>query len=101
LGKIVDNILRNIAESSSSWVNFINILRKAFMRTDPKSAKKTESLTVFFALLGSACVKTTQKKLMKLNPSVPVKTYLKMVCSVVGYDIEAKPIFLNRFHLAG
>ncbi len=37
-------------------VNFINILRMPFMRSDPKSAKKTDSLTVFFVLLGSACI---------------------------------------------
>jgi len=37
-------------------VNFINILRAAFVRPDPESAKKTDNLTVFFALLGSVCI---------------------------------------------
>jgi len=37
--------------------NFINILQEAFTRTDPKSVKKTDSLTVLFALSGSARVK--------------------------------------------
>ncbi len=36
---------------SQAVVNFTNILCKAFMRPDPKSAKKTNNLTVFFALL--------------------------------------------------
>jgi len=37
-------------------VNFINVLWAAFTWADPKSAKKTDSLTVFFVLLGSARV---------------------------------------------
>jgi len=39
-------------------VNFTNILQAAFMRADPKSAKKLLNWTVFFALLGSGQVKT-------------------------------------------
>jgi hypothetical protein len=46
-------------------VNFTNILLKAFNRADPKSAKKTDSLSVFFALLGSAGVKALLKMLVK------------------------------------
>jgi len=42
----------------SHGVNFINILRAAFARKNPKSEKKSDNLTVFFALLG--------RKLMKL-----------------------------------
>jgi len=38
-------------------VNFINVLRADFMRTDPKSTKMTVSMLVFFALLGSAGAK--------------------------------------------
>ncbi len=37
-------------------VNVINVIGAAFTQTDPESAKKTDHLTVFFALLGSACV---------------------------------------------
>jgi len=47
-------------------VNFINILNAASMFKDPKSAKKTDSLIVFFALLGSECIKTVFKMLVKL-----------------------------------
>jgi len=50
-------------------VDFINILRAAFERADPKSAQKTDNLTVFFALLGSAHVKAARRTLMKLTPS--------------------------------
>ena len=34
-------------------VNFTNVLRAAFTRADPKSAKKQLNLTDIFALLGS------------------------------------------------
>jgi hypothetical protein len=34
-------------------VNSINALHEAFPHTDPESAKKTDNLTVFFALSGS------------------------------------------------
>jgi hypothetical protein len=33
-----------------SGVNFINLLRAAFLCADPKRAKKTDNLTVFLAL---------------------------------------------------
>ncbi len=35
-------------------VDFTKVLHAAFMRSDPKSAKKTDYLTEFFVLLGSA-----------------------------------------------
>jgi len=52
----------------SPGVDFINNLRKAFTNVCPKSAKKADSLTVFFALLGSGRVKAACKMLMKLTP---------------------------------
>jgi len=36
-----------------SRVNFINIQQAAYAHADPKSVKKTDNLTVFFALSGS------------------------------------------------
>jgi hypothetical protein len=47
-------------------------LREAFTHADPKSFKKTDDLTVFFALLGSAHVKALCKMLMKLTPDESV-----------------------------
>ncbi len=49
-------------------INFTNTLSAAFTCTDPKSAKKTVSLTVFFAILGSAHVKAARKMLVKWTP---------------------------------
>jgi len=49
---------------------FINILQAAFMNADPKSAKKNDNLTVFFALLGSVHAKTAHKTLVKLTPAI-------------------------------
>ena len=51
-------------------VNFTNVLRAAFTRADPKSAKKTVKLSSFFALLGSASVKAARRTLVKLNPGI-------------------------------
>ena len=49
-------------------VNFTNILHAAFTYADLKSTKNTVKLTVFYALLGSACVKAARKMLVKLTP---------------------------------
>jgi len=54
-------------KSTTPGINFTNILFKAFTLKDPKSAKKTDYLTVFFALLGSASVKASRKMLVKLT----------------------------------
>jgi hypothetical protein len=49
-------------------VNFINILRQAFMREDPKFVKKRQSRhQCLFTLLGPMCVKAARKMLMKLT----------------------------------
>jgi hypothetical protein len=40
------------------------------MRKDPKSTKKTDNLTVFFVLLGSARVKALNRMLVKSTLSV-------------------------------
>jgi len=50
-------------------VNFINILRAAFTHTDPKSAKKTVKLSVFFMLFGSVHSKAASGTLMILTPA--------------------------------
>ncbi len=52
----------------SPGVSFINFLRADFVYADPKSTKKTNNLTVFFALSGSARVKAVSRMLMKLTP---------------------------------
>jgi len=50
-------------------VNFINVLRAAFVQADPKSVKKTDNLTVFYTLLGSEHSKAAHRTLMKLTPN--------------------------------
>ena len=50
--------------------NFTNILLKGFTLADPKSAEKSDRLTVFFALLVSVRIKAAQKMLVKLTPGV-------------------------------
>jgi len=47
------------------------------MCEDHKSVKKTVKLSIFFVLLGSACVKAARKMLLKLTPGVG-QTYDKI-----------------------
>ncbi len=47
--------------------HFHHHLRAAFTHEDPKSAKKTDGLTVFLALLGFAHVKVLRKTFIKLT----------------------------------
>jgi len=56
-------------------INFINVLQAAFMRANPKSAEKTDNLTVFFALSGSAQVKAARKMSTKLTPDGSQPSY--------------------------
>jgi len=56
--------------SSAPRVNFINILQATFTSADHKRAKKTDNLTVFFALLGSAFVKAVHRTLVILTPGL-------------------------------
>ncbi len=53
-----------------SGVNFINVLRAAFMRPHPNSTKRYWRLNWNFTLSGSACVKAVLRMLMKLSPGV-------------------------------
>jgi len=62
------------SDPSLSGVNYTNILHEAFTCADPKSAKKTDSLTVIFGLLGFAHVKAARKMMVKLTPGAGVRT---------------------------
>jgi len=53
--------------STTTGVDFTNILQTDFTSADPKSTKKTTGLNVFFALLGSAHIKAAHKMLVKLT----------------------------------
>jgi len=55
---------------STPGVYFINVLWAAFACPDPESAKKTDNLTVFFVLSGSAHIIAACRMLMKLTPEV-------------------------------
>jgi len=63
----------------SSRVNFTNILRAAFMHTDPKSAKRQSSHEYFSVLIGSAWVKAARKVLVKLTPDIKIFKRLLVV----------------------
>ena len=51
-----------------SGVNFINVFARSFYARRFQKQKKLLEQTVFFALLGSACVKAAHKMLVKLTP---------------------------------
>ena len=60
----------------ASGINFINIVWAAFTHADPKGAIKLLNLTVFFVLLGSACVKAACRMSVKFTPGID---YIKVL----------------------
>jgi len=60
----------SLLDQSTSGVNFTNILCATYTRAIPKAQKKTEGLTIFFALLGSLHVKAARNNLVKLTPGL-------------------------------
>jgi hypothetical protein len=63
------------SEIEKSGVNYIDILHAAFTCAALKSQKKTDNLIVFYALLGSACLKAAGKMLVKLTKGIEFKTF--------------------------
>jgi len=59
--------IRPLIKNKITEVNFINILPAAFTCADPKSVKKTDNLTVFFMLSGSALAKAARRMLTGVN----------------------------------
>ena len=58
---------------------------KQLLRADPKSAIKLLNLTVFSALLGSACVKAAPRMLVKLIPMLLLpQSYTKIKANNAG-----------------
>jgi hypothetical protein len=68
LSLMPENLHGNMLMKLTYWVNCISILRAVVTRTDPKSTKKIDNLSVFLALWGSAQVKAACRTLMKLTP---------------------------------
>jgi len=58
-------------------VNFINVLRAAFMCADPESIRTQPTRQYHFTLLGSGRVNAARKTLMKLTPSPDVKNQME------------------------
>ncbi len=52
----------------SHGVNFINVLRSAFVLLDPKRVKRYWQLDWILTLLGATGVKAVRRTLMKLSP---------------------------------
>ena len=72
-------------------------LRTAFTLADPKSALKLLNLTVFFALLGSACVKAAHRMLVKLTLGEDIKNPKdKSVLNPIKLMEKSFPTLLER-----
>ena len=69
------------------------------MHADPKSVKFQSLLSVFFVLLGSACVKTSSKLLMKLTPDDDDTQNVEQQQVVTQSDARIfKSVFVFHFH---
>ena len=66
--------------------------RAAFMRAGPESAKKLLDLTVFFALLGSACIKAACKMMVKLTLALYLISIEIELSN--GFAIQSKYLFV-------
>ena len=60
--------LKSLTPTTAAGVNFINILCAAFMRADPKSAKKDSQVKQRFELLGSVCIKAAYEHVDEIDP---------------------------------
>ena len=56
--------------STSSGVNFTDVLHAAFMHADPKSAKMTVNSSSFFCFLDHGSVKAAHKDVVEIDPWV-------------------------------
>jgi len=79
--------------------NFTNILFEAFMSKDPQSAKKTDNLTMFFALLGYVHVKTEQKMLVKLTQGQQFNYSFKETSEGIGLSFLTRTLPLRLVDL--
>ena len=78
---------------ASIWSTIItNILRAAFMRTYPKSAKKTINSSSFFALSGSVCAKAVSKHIVEIDLWSTIKTV------VVATSMQLRRTFTGHNH---
>ncbi len=60
--------VRKMLVKSTPGLNFINVLRTAFTRVDPKSVRIQSNPQYLFTLLGSTCAKAARRTLMKSTP---------------------------------
>ena len=85
--------MKTYLKSESTRVNFINVLTHSFYTRRSQKRKKLLELTVFFVLLGSACVKAAHKMLVKLTAGLK-KQFLQISFSFKKRDpLETRRIF--------
>jgi hypothetical protein len=68
-----------------SGVNFINVLRTAFVLVEIlKAWELSQVISIFFTLLGSASIKVVRRTLMKLSPGV---NFINVLFARFWYEI--------------
>jgi len=60
----------------TSGLNFINVLRTAFTRAEPKSIKKDSQAVSLLTLLGSVRTKAARKHAGEIEPRTKFQIYL-------------------------
>jgi len=65
---LLEHLFVNIRLIDGPGINFINVLRTAFMNAYPNIVKTTHDFAVYFTFSGSACAKAAWRTLMKLTP---------------------------------
>ena len=76
----------------TSGVNFINVFTPSFYTCRSRERKKLPKLTVFFALLGFACVKAACKMLVKLSPD----HHMVLRCCQKNHVLRCLKVFCVR-----
>ncbi len=87
----------------SPWVDFINVLRNAFMLVDPKSVKWYWQLDWALTLSGSTSAKAVCRTLMKLSPGFGQKKschcchyiHFILTLSKSTHQIFFSPLFIH------
>jgi len=84
-------------------VNFNNILLATFTCIGPKITKKTDDLTVFFALLGSEHAKPARKTLMELTPDLASYASYAYFCKCPYHSslVSSRNSSEQKMHLNG
>jgi len=87
----------NLHSSHRPKVDFTNNLFKAFMRADPKSAKRYWQLYWICTLLRSSCIKAARKMLIKSTPNWKIPCHRETERMMMRERVNSNVIAINDF----